>query len=78
MVAKLILLTDIYEMKQRKEEELAFYHAELEKLKVKMSFIRREIDLTSNIIKIIENENVGDLAKLSSTKSVSKSTSENL
>lgn len=77
MVAKLILLTDIYEMKQRKEDELAFYHAELEKLKVKMGFIRREIDLTNNIIKIIENENVVDLVKLNSTKSESRSTSEN-
>lgn len=69
MVAKLILLTDIYEMRQRKEEELAFYHAELEKLKVKMGFLRREIDLTNTIIRIIEDENVVDLAKAASAKS---------
>lgn len=69
MVAKLILLTDIYEMRQRKEEELAFYHAELEKLKVKMGFLRREIDLTNTIIRIIEDENIVDLAKTALAKS---------
>ena len=39
MTAKLILLSDIYEVRKRKEEELAFYHEQLEKLKSKMFFV---------------------------------------
>jgi DNA-binding XRE family transcriptional regulator len=69
MVATLILLTDIYEMKQRKEEELTFYLAEREKLQAKMDMIRREIDLTNQIIEIIEKEKVVDLVKLARNKS---------
>ena len=48
-------------MRQRKEEELAFYHSELEKLKAKVSMINREIDLTNQIIHLIENEKIFDI-----------------
>lgn len=56
--AKIILLQDVYDMRRRKEEELAFYHAELEKLKAKVSLIHREIDLTNQIIHLIEYEKI--------------------
>jgi len=65
---KIILLQDIYEMRRRKEDELAFYHAELEKLKVKVSMINREIDLTNHIIDLIEREKVFDIKPGKSTK----------
>lgn len=64
MTGKLILLTDIYEMRKRKEEELVFYNDQLEKLKQKMFFVQKEIDVTTLCIEIIEKETVIDIKKL--------------
>lgn len=62
-MTKIILLQDIYEMRTRKEEELAFYHKELEKLQIKMSYLRVEMDLTNRIIDMIENEKMMEVGK---------------
>ena len=59
--AKIILLQDVYDMRRRKEEELAFYHSELEKLKAKVSVLNREIDLTNQIITLIEHERIFEI-----------------
>jgi len=64
MTGKLILLSDIYEMRKRKEEELAFYHEQLDKLKEKMFFIQKDIDITNLCIEIIEKETVVDIKQL--------------
>lgn len=64
MTGKIILLNDIYEMRKRKEEELAFYHEQLEKLREKMFFVQKEIDITNLCIEIIEKETVLDVKKL--------------
>lgn len=64
MSGKIILLEDIYEIRKRKEEELEFYHQELEKLKGKLFFVQKEIDLTNFIIQIIEKEKVVDIKQL--------------
>lgn len=61
MEAKIILLNDIYDMRKRKEEELAFYNEELRKLKFKLDIVRREIDLTNTIIDMIEKEKIEDI-----------------
>ena len=61
---KLIILSDIYEMRKRKEEELAFYHEQLDKLKEKMFFIQKDIDITNLCIEIIEKETVVDIKQL--------------
>lgn len=58
---KLIKITDIIETKVRKEKELEFYENELKKLKQKMFFIQKDIDITNIIINIIENEKVMDI-----------------
>ncbi len=58
---KLIKITDIIETKVRKEKELEFYEQELKKLKQKMFFIQKDIDITNIIINIIENEKVMDI-----------------
>ena len=58
---KLIKITDIIETKVRKEKELEFYENELKKLKQKMFFIQKDIDITNIIINIIENEKVVDI-----------------
>jgi hypothetical protein len=51
-------------MRKRKEEELAFYNDQLEKLKQKMFFVQKEIDVTTLCIEIIEKETVIDIKKL--------------
>lgn len=58
---KLILLTDFIEQKLRKEKELEFYQKELEKLQEKMYWVKRDIDLTNTIIRVIKDEAVVDL-----------------
>ena len=60
-MSKIILLSDIIEQKLRKEQELEFYQAELEKLQNKMFFLRKEIELTNTIINIIDQETVYDV-----------------
>ena len=60
-VKLIINLQEVYEIRNRKEKELDFYNKELEKLHVKMGFIRQEINLTHTIIDIIETEKVVDL-----------------
>ena len=64
MTGKIILLDDIYDLKKRKEDELAYYNEQLEKLKTKMFFIQKEIDVTNLCIELIEKEKVIDLKKL--------------
>ena len=64
MMKRLILLQDIYDMRKRKQDELEFYHKELEKLQMKMSTIRVEMELTNRIIDMIEGEKIIDLKKL--------------
>lgn len=64
MTGKIILLNDIYEMRRRKEEELAFYHDQLEKLQQKMFFLQKDIEITNICIDIIEKETVVDIQKL--------------
>jgi hypothetical protein len=64
MTGKIILLDDVYDLKKRKEEELAYYNEQLEKLKTKMFFIQKEIDVTNLCIELIEQEKVIDLKKL--------------
>lgn len=61
MTARIILLQDIYDMRRRKEDELAFYRAELAKLTEKMNQVRREIDLTGKIIEMIESEKIVEI-----------------
>jgi len=57
---KLIYLTEVLETRVRKEKELEYYAGELEKLKDKMYYLQKDIDLTNVIIDMIEKENVID------------------
>jgi len=60
-MTKILFIQDIYDLRNRKQEELEFYHLELEKLQLKMNYLRVEMDLTNRIIDMIENESVTDL-----------------
>lgn len=57
---KIIMLSEILETRVRKQKELEYYQKELEKLKEKMFFIQKDIDITNLIIDMIEKENVVD------------------
>ena len=72
MTGEIILLEDIYEIRKRKEQELQFYHNELEKLRNKLFFVQKEIDLTNYIIDIIEQEKVVDVKQLIKEKASEK------
>jgi len=71
---KLILdIQDFYDMRKRKEDELAFYHRELEKIQLKMSVLRVEMTVTNTIIDLIEREDIIDLREYVQTRNQSKS-----
>ena len=52
----IVIITDVLEMRKRKEEELAYYQEQLEILTQKMTWVRHEIDVTNHIIDLIEKE----------------------
>lgn len=56
-------------MRKQKEKELAYYETKLKELEDKLFWIRKEIQLTSVIIDIIEKEKVIDLQEYINTKS---------
>ena len=58
---RIILIEDFLEQRIRKEQELKFYEEELAKWKEKMFWVKREIDLTNTIIRVIKDESVVDL-----------------
>ena len=67
-MSKIILISDIVETKLRKEKELQYYQEELEKLKQKMFFLQKDIDVTNLIINMIEKETVVDIKEQMETK----------
>jgi len=60
-MSKLIQITDIIETRLRKEKELEYYQAELEKLQQKMFFLRKDIEITNLIINMIEKDQIYDV-----------------
>ena len=54
----IILITELLEIRKRKEEELDFYHRELDKLHVKAEIVEKELEMTRLIIDLIENEKI--------------------
>jgi hypothetical protein len=57
----IILINDLVDLRARKRKELEYYNKQLEELRNKMFFIQKEIDLTSDIIDMIEKEKILDL-----------------
>jgi hypothetical protein len=54
----IILLADLFDQKQRKEEELEYYRNELISLKVKAEIVEKELKMTRMIIELIKNEKI--------------------
>lgn len=61
--AKLIIISDLLDTKLRKEKELVFYNEQLKELQNKMFWVKKEINLTTDIINMIEREKILDLQK---------------
>ena len=61
-MSKIVLLHDVYAIKEQKERELAYYREQLEIIHQKLVWIEREYKLTKDIIKMIEQESVVPLA----------------
>jgi cob(I)alamin adenosyltransferase len=62
-MSKIILLKDVYEMKEQKEKELLFYKEKLIELQDKLYWLERDLALTKNIIRMIEEEKVTRIDK---------------
>ena len=57
-MSKIVLLHDVYAIKEQKERELAYYREQLEIIHQKLVWIERDYKLTKDIIKMIEQESV--------------------
>jgi hypothetical protein len=60
-MSKIILLKDVYALKEQKERELKFYKEKMLELQEKMLWLQREVQLTKDIIKMIEEESVKNI-----------------
>jgi 5-bromo-4-chloroindolyl phosphate hydrolysis protein len=60
-MSKIVLLHDVYAIKEQKERELVYYREQLEIIHQKLVWIEREYKLTKDIIKMIEQESVVQL-----------------
>lgn len=54
----IILLSDLRDQRARKDQELAFYAKQLEKLKVRLALVSHEIAVTEAVMRLIETERV--------------------
>lgn len=60
-MSKIILLKDVYALKEQKERELKFYKEKMFELQEKMMWLEREVKLTKDIIKMIEEETITNI-----------------
>ena len=58
MAENLVSLTDLIESRLRKQQEIDYYQEVLEKLQRKIGELSKEVNITSLIIDMIENERV--------------------
>lgn len=63
-MSNIIILSDIYKLREEKQRELLFYRKKLEELQLKLAFLQRELQLTNHIIDLIEKEKVVDIKKI--------------
>lgn len=58
---KIVFLTDLIEQKLRKEKEIEYYENKLKEITDKLFFLKKEQDLTSLIINVIQHEKITDI-----------------
>lgn len=60
-MSEILMISDLLDIRARKMKELQFYSDQLEELRIKMLYIQKEIELTNQIIKMIEAETLIDI-----------------
>ena len=55
------MISDLLNIRERKQKELDFYNQQLDELRLNMTFIQQEITLTNRIIGMIEKEQIIDI-----------------
>jgi hypothetical protein len=58
-----LLLTDLLNSRARKQKELLFYTEQKEALERKLFDIRRELNLTDRILRMIRKEEITEIGK---------------
>ena len=59
-MSEIMMISDLLNIRERKQKELDFYNQQLDELRLKMTFIQQEITLTNRIIGMIEKEQIID------------------
>lgn len=67
-MSKIVLLKDVYLLKEQKEKELKFYKEKLIELQEKMFWVEKELKLTKDIIKLIEEEKITNIENTNDQK----------
>jgi len=62
-MSEIILISDLIDLKKRKEKELEFYKKQLDELRLRMFIIQSEINITNKIIVMIESESIVEIKK---------------
>jgi hypothetical protein len=62
-MSDIILISDLIDLKKRKEKELEFYKKQLDELRLRMTLIQSEINITNKIIIMIETESILEIKK---------------
>ncbi|MDA9373925.1 hypothetical protein N9R43_00950 [bacterium] len=57
----IVLLGDFLEQRVRKDNEIKWYEEQLQDIERRLFFLRKEHELTTTIIEIIQNEKVYDV-----------------
>lgn len=60
-MSEILLISDLLDIKARKQKELEYYLHQMDELKIKMAFIQQEINLTGKIIDMIEKDTLIDI-----------------
>ena len=58
MADNVVSLTDLIETRLRKQQEIEYYQETLEKLQIRIGELGQEVNITTIIIDMIENERV--------------------
>lgn len=60
---KIVKLSDVIEQKLKKEKEVAYFKHQIAILNVKLLETQKELDITTLIVNLIEEDNIVDFVK---------------
>jgi hypothetical protein len=62
-MSNILLLQDLLDSRKRKADELEFYTEQKKQLEMKLTLLRREINLTDTILQMIRKEELIEIAR---------------